>query len=323
MYHYVRPLQDTRFPEIKGLHLDDFKGQLAYLKKHHDFIDARQFAAACRDDGHLANESVLLTFDDGYSDHYSHVLPVLLANEATGIFFVPVQAILDGVVLDVNKIHFVLASAPIGAVKDAMEDELARHRSDGHQIAEDDELWERFAVPSRFDAAEVGYVKKLLQRELPPDIRSEVLRVLFARFVGCEEKVFARELYVSIDQLKMMVKCGMTIGSHGTEHLWMDRLEVTSQRREVELSLDFLQSIGVPEEDWMMAYPYGAYNSSLIEICRDLNCVAAFTTHVGLAEVNAGTRFELARLDTNDLPKSPNCELSHWTTIALAGQPRD
>jgi peptidoglycan/xylan/chitin deacetylase (PgdA/CDA1 family) len=112
----------------------------------------------------------------------------------------------------------------------------------------------------------------------------------------------------------MMLKSGMTIGSHGHDHMWMDRINPAEQRREVELGLEFLEDIGVPSDRWMMAYPYGAYNETLVDICRELGCGAAFTTRVGIAEVNVETRLELLRLDTNDIPNVEHDAPGEWTS---------
>jgi len=38
MYHYVRPINDSKFPGIKGLELDGFKRQLDYLKENFNIV---------------------------------------------------------------------------------------------------------------------------------------------------------------------------------------------------------------------------------------------------------------------------------------------
>ena len=38
MYHYVRELPYTRYPEIKGLKTSLFKEQLLWLQKHYNFV---------------------------------------------------------------------------------------------------------------------------------------------------------------------------------------------------------------------------------------------------------------------------------------------
>ena len=59
----------------------------------------------------LPTGACLLTFDDGYIDHFETVFPILAENKIQGCFFQPAKAILAHEVLDVNKIHFILASA--------------------------------------------------------------------------------------------------------------------------------------------------------------------------------------------------------------------
>ena len=36
MYHYVRKIKNSRFPEIKGLETELFREQLKFLKKHYN-----------------------------------------------------------------------------------------------------------------------------------------------------------------------------------------------------------------------------------------------------------------------------------------------
>lgn len=46
MYHYVRELPYTRYPEIKGLKTSLFKEQLAYMQKYYTFVRGRDLIAA-------------------------------------------------------------------------------------------------------------------------------------------------------------------------------------------------------------------------------------------------------------------------------------
>ena len=58
----------------------------------------------------IPSKSVLLTFDDAYSDHYMNVFPILDKHQLQGSFYTPSKAITENTILDVNKIHFILAS---------------------------------------------------------------------------------------------------------------------------------------------------------------------------------------------------------------------
>ena len=111
MYHYVRPINDSKFPGIKGLELDGFKRQLDYLKENFNIVSTEQVVDAARNSSSLPSDACWLTFDDGYKDHSKFVLPELLKRDLHGAFFPPRVAIEEDVVLDVNLIHHILSCA--------------------------------------------------------------------------------------------------------------------------------------------------------------------------------------------------------------------
>ena len=318
MYHYVRELRESRYPKIKGLTVSLFREQLAYMQRFYTFIKVDDLMAACHDGKELPLNAALLTFDDGYSDHYLNVFPILDAAGVQGVFFPPVCAVRDGNVLDVNKIHFVLASVKAtDQLIQEVNNELDRLRAEGHEIASNEELYKKLALQNEFDPPEIIFIKRLLQRELPQGLRVEIVDVLFKRFVTENEQAFAREIYMNEEQLRMMVRYGMVIGSHGYEHRWMNTLSSAEQRSEIESSLDFLQSIGTSIERWLMCYPYGAHDDSLRQICQELGCAAAFTTEVEVAQLGSESAMNLPRLNTNHLPKNRAADPNNWTKRIL------
>ena len=88
--------------------------------------------------------------------------------------------------------------------------------------------------------------------------------------------------------MKCMLRNGMYIGGHGYQHDWLDKLPVEKQESEINETLIFLRKIGAQTKDWAMAYPYGAYNDSLIEILKKNGCALAFTTKVDIANLTDG-----------------------------------
>ena len=72
MYHYVRDLKASRYPEIKGLDYKSFQEQTLWLKKHFEIIKIEDLIAAYDEQTSLPENAALLTFDDGYIDHYTY-----------------------------------------------------------------------------------------------------------------------------------------------------------------------------------------------------------------------------------------------------------
>ena len=100
MYHYVRDLKHSRYPNIKGLDIALFKEQIAYLRKHYHFVTVEEVIDAFSSKMHLPEHSILLTFDDAYSDHFTHVFPILKKENIQGGFYPPVKAVTEHTVLD-------------------------------------------------------------------------------------------------------------------------------------------------------------------------------------------------------------------------------
>jgi peptidoglycan/xylan/chitin deacetylase (PgdA/CDA1 family) len=312
MYHFVRDLAASRYPEIKGLTTDGFRGQVSFIRQHFTPVGVDEVLSALDGNRHLPPRAILLTFDDGYRDHYNNVLPVLLESGMSGCFFPPAKAITEHEVLDVNKIHFVLAAEPdkarvlaslFGMVDAARSEFELRPRED----------YEReLAHPGRFDPADVILIKRLLQRDLPEALRGRITDELFREYVTDDERAFSRELYMSVDDLWDLRARGMWIGSHGYDHYWLDSLDDESQEREVVSSMDFLRALGCDMDRWVVGYPYGAYDERLLDLLRRNGCRAGFTTEVRTADLDADDRLTIPRLDTNDLPKRGDAEAAAW-----------
>lgn len=314
MYHYVRDLKHSRYPEIKGLDIELFKEQIQYILKHYKVIRMEELIEAVKSQTKLPNNSLLLTFDDAYRDHFEFVFPILDELGIQGSFFPPTKAIQEHQVLDVNKIHFILASVEdkrqIISDVYSMMDKFREEYSLESNTYYDNKLK---AEECRFDTKEVVFIKRMLQRELPKKLRNMIVNFLFNKYVSKDEGLFSRELYMNIDQLKCMRRKGMYIGSHGHDHYWLNELSEEQQQKEIEFSLKFLNKIGCDTKNFAFCYPYGAYNESLLSVLKENDCSLALTTQVGIADLSKNQSLIFPRLDTNDLPKDRLANPNKWT----------
>jgi peptidoglycan/xylan/chitin deacetylase (PgdA/CDA1 family) len=205
-------------------------------------------------------------------------------------------------VLDVNKIQFILASAGDGgAILDEVFSSLDEFRSK-HELKTKEEYLAAMTGEHRYDSREVTLLKRLLQRQLPEAVRTEIVQRLFTKHVATDEAAFACELYMSVDQIACLRRHGMHIGSHGYTHAWLDHISPEAQVVEIDRSLEFLQRLGIGRENWTMCYPYGALNDSTLEILQARQCRLGFTVEARVANLDVDHALTLPRLDTNDLP---------------------
>jgi len=258
----------------------------------------------------LPEKAVLLTFDDAYKDHYNNVFPLLDELGIQGSFFPPVKAITYKQVLDVNKIHFILAAeSNTTALVEAVYRSLDQYRSE-FGLHDNHYYFKKLAQPCSMDTAEVIFIKRLLQLELDVEVRTKIVDNLFKKYVGISEEAFSQELYMNVDQIKTMLRHGMFVGSHGYDHVWLTILSKPAKEAEIDQSLNFLDHLGINLNQWAMCYPYGNYDLELESILSSRNCALGLTTEVEVAKLDPKLRYRLPRLDTNDLPKiadaSPN-----------------
>ncbi|WP_217649007.1 polysaccharide deacetylase family protein [Yersinia ruckeri] len=86
MYHYVRNIKESRYPDIKGLELDCFIEQLDFFIDNYHIVTMEEVISSYAGKTELLSNSLLLTFDDGYAEHFNHVYPILKERGVQGSF---------------------------------------------------------------------------------------------------------------------------------------------------------------------------------------------------------------------------------------------
>ena len=206
MYHYVRPLTSSKYPTLKALDLPLFQEQIGYIKKQYTVISGYELIHAVTLGEKLPPKALLLTFDDGYTDHFRYAFPILQKEKLTGCFFPPAKSILERKALDANKIHFFLASQPDTAeIIQHINQELDTNR-EKYGLQHFDYYWDKLTTSNRFDSADVIYIKRILQHELPEELRNTITDQLFRRFVPEHESDFANELYMDLEQVAYLLR---------------------------------------------------------------------------------------------------------------------
>ncbi len=304
MYHYVRDLAASRYPQIRGLDSRKFAYQLDYLMDTRQILKPNEVQDAIRSGEAFSGNACWLTFDDGYADHFDVVFPLLEERGLKGSFFPPVLTTARQDVLDVNKVHFVLAAAP--STEEIID--YLRALFDAHDVADQtgmsfSEHLADIDTSSRFDSPDVIRIKRLLQLTLPEETRAKFCNELFRRFVADDIQAFANELYMSVDQLREMSDSGHEIGIHGYNHNWLGSLSREEQTSDVAAAVKFFQDQGLLQDGWTMCYPYGSYNDDTLKIVSNLGCSIGLTTVPESVPLSSYRPLELPRLDTNDFPQ--------------------
>ena len=149
MYHYVRDLEHSRYPEIKGLGVKLFRKQMEFFKENFSVIRMEQVIEAVDNGVELPKNALLLTFDDGYVDNYTYVFPILEEFGFQGSFFIPGKTFTTHQLLDVNKIHYILASADIEKLVVDVKEKMDFYRGSEFDYPSTEELWNEYDVYNR------------------------------------------------------------------------------------------------------------------------------------------------------------------------------
>lgn len=301
MYHFVRPLGSSRFPRLAALDVSAFREQLEYVRRHYSPIWLSDLMAAADGLTTLPSSPIVLTFDDGYSDHYRHVFPQLAERRLPATFFPVRSALVDRVVLDVNKVQFVLAAAN-GVHSIVQEIERAIESSRDPTVRSIADYRAAWWVASTFDEPEIVYVKRMLQHALPESIRRPLLDDLFRRFVTEDEAAFAADLYFTTEHAREMHAAGMEFGGHADRHIPLPSLPRAAQAKEIDGALRALDAIGVSRQRFAYSYAKGEYNADSVDLLRERGCGLAVTNRAGLARPVRDELLTLPRIDTNYFP---------------------
>ena len=303
-YHYVRDVERTPFPGIKALSVAGFEAQLDWLQARYDVVDGLTFERAVLAGVGFDRPTALLTFDDGFVDHYEHVFPLLHSRGLGGIFFLAGGTLGENpVLLNVHKTHFLLSqlgadrfTTEVGAALEGEGVSTARHESTVSGASPGRE------GIYRYDEAPDVRIKRILNYEAPYPIADRVLSRLFAEHVG-DAATFAKSLYLSASQVREMALGGMTFGFHTETHPVLSRLPIDAQRAELREGPRLITDVtGQPTVSF--CYPYGfshTYNADTLRVLEESGYSMAFNTVRREAVIGREPRYELPRFDTRDV----------------------
>lgn len=299
MYHYVRE-PDERLPCFSALHLEDFRRQLDFFQNTDRIISKSEFEEILRA-GNPPDDGFVLTFDDGLIDHYQYVLPELVKRNIWGIFYITTGIVELSGMLDVHKVHLLLGQ--FGGV----EVLAALHQCVTQEMLVPEHIETFFSTAyAKQDSNEATLeVKRTLNfyikdrfRTLAADKLLELLEVDLRLY---------ENYYCTLDMLREMHECGMTIGSHGVSHQPFSVLSDAQQLQEINESFSFLESkignLGLKT----FCYPYGfkeSYTCQTIWALDKESCQFSFTVEPRDISSNdlVNNPQELPRYDCNMFP---------------------
>ena len=291
MYHYVRPYSKA-YPNLNSLDVDIFKNQLDYFEKEYGFLSKGEYQNAVKKGNNP--KGVVLTFDDGFRDHFDYVLPELKKRGLWGIFYISTGVYQKNELLGVHRVHYLKGKYGAKAILDEVLQNIDSSMLDHTTIGEfDKEIY----TGLNYEEDE-KQLRRLLNFYISYKYRDRILNKLMKKFFN-EEQLF-KEVYLSVNEIKKLVMSENIVGSHSVSHRVLSRLSYQEQYNEIENSFDFLNNI-VNQNYKSFCYPYGyksSYNSDTLKVLSKLNVddACVFDNKIQDDEIK---RYELSRTDCN------------------------
>ena len=292
MYHYVRDF-DPDVPNFKNLTVKDFRRQLSFLDTKYKFLTKESFLESVEKKSSIS-DGVILTFDDGFKDHYTNVLPILDDLNLWGLFYVASDHYSDKRCLNVHKIHHLL-----GKYNSTELLNKGLQLVDSSMLNEDtiQDFDEEIYKDQKLSSSEYGF-KRLFNYYLKDFYKTQLLNELCKDYF--DEHELHSNLYLTKEELVEIEDQGSIIGSHTATHPVLSTLSYENQHREVRDSFSFLDSF-LNMDVKSFCYPYGgksSYNKNTLDVLKDLQVHHSFLVGNSLV-TKIESPYELTRVDCN------------------------
>ncbi len=248
-YHLV---SDDYLPHIANLYkykdVKSFRSDLDFFLKYYKPVDLPQLINLVKNNKKPGSNSFFLSFDDGLSEFYSIIAPILLEKG------IPATCFLNSAFIDNNDIFFrYKASILIDIIKKT-------DRKSG--------TWKRL------------YTWFAGNKMALSNFRADLLKIKYdnkqklddlAKLLGYSFRDYLNKTqpYLSSTQIKELINKGFTFGSHSIDHPEYRFIPVSEQIRQTKESVENIAGkFGLNYK--VFAFPFADYNLSL-QFFREIN----------------------------------------------------
>jgi len=218
-YHVV---SDRQLSHIKHLYRyrdsKTFTEDLGFLKKKYYPIGLREFLDSIKNNTKLPDNSVLLTFDDGFKEIYEIVAPIMADNKMTATIFLT-KNFVDNKELGYDNKKSLLIERLSNTINETEKAKIIK-------ILASHDLLKGQLTESVLD---IPY----MHRQRIDDI-SQVLNLNYSEFLKTNSP------YLTSIQIKELIHQGFTIGGHSIDHPRFSELSIDDQIVQAKTSIDFV-----------------------------------------------------------------------------------
>lgn len=233
---------------------DTFMKQMEFVMNHYDVVTTAH--------AYESEHTVSISFDDGYEDSVTNILPLLEKLRIPATFFISTKR--------------------LGSDEEDWCNELSRRIMSGGQEKTDIEIGgEKISTLSVEDRKKANIQIFKYLKCLDNDRRSDWMRFI-REWAGASSDESRKEFrMLGFEQLKSLSESELvTIGAHTVNHPSLASLDYNAQEHEIKDSINVIKKItGKAVEQF--AYPFGGtkdYNQDTFQILKQNGILRAFST---------------------------------------------
>jgi len=254
VYHGVSAVKNTKISS-KFISKKTMERQLVYFKRHFTILPLHEFLNL--GDRVLDKFTISISFDDGYKNNYTHLLPLLEKHQIPATFFITAitdttQKMLPGDFLDLATL--------ISGERLIYEDQPFIKNWRGQYVRQKDGLSLKYIFHQSLFEEKLALLK-IFPNSSHQFLREDKYKDFWQQMSPAEIIQVARSPYV-------------TIGAHGYYHNDLSKLPLEHATREIKNSIGYLQNL-TQQEIRDFAFPYGRYSDALVEACEQKNLSSA------------------------------------------------
>ncbi len=280
MYHRVLPDESRAASMSHGaitVGRNVFRQHMQYLQTHFIPLDQTAFMAGLQAEKTFADQSCLITFDDGWKDNYTHAWPILRELQVPATIF--------------------LSSGFIGTAKRFWQERLTERLLTVHELVQHNEEVKR-DFGTRFQNTPFsavlngtgGDVREAIATctqalKAQPVAKIDTTIATLTQILAQHAPVRAEaDDFMDWEQVRQMQQGAISFGAHGVNHRIMTRPDVDLQDELIVAKRVIEAKTRQPVTT--MSYPNGNYNADVVARVRRAGYRAAFSVEPG--HVRAG-----------------------------------
>jgi peptidoglycan/xylan/chitin deacetylase (PgdA/CDA1 family) len=260
-----------------------FKGEIPYFKRNYQILSMDEVVDHLKFGRAFRRPSIAITFDDGYLDNYTLAYPFLKKHEVPATIF--------------------LTTSLIGTTDRTWTDEIgvafletAKEHLDFPALFGD----KRVPIKSKEEKEQANRKVAEALKLRPDGERRELIRKLSEALAVSEksERNCGDRIMLSWDEIREMIKNGVTIGSHSHTHPILSRMPIEEAKEEIFNSKKILErNLGVKIRHF--SFPNGRkedFSEELRDYCREIGFESICSVIYGANDASKGNFFALKRI---------------------------